>query len=74
MDKNIFFRIREGEDYIQLIQLLKATNVADSGAEAQMMVINNQVTLNGSIEQRKRAKVRCGDIVTILGFIINVTD
>lgn len=72
MDKNIVFKLKEGGEYIPLIQLLKAVQVVGSGGEAQMIVMNSQVTLNGETEHRKRAKVRAGNVVTALGFVINV--
>lgn len=53
------------EDYIPLIQLLKVTRLASSGGEAQMLVENGLVTLNGKPESRKRAKLRDGDIVKL---------
>jgi ribosome-associated protein len=61
------FVLREGEDFIPLIQLLKATNIASSGSHAQMMVINGEVKLNNEIEYRKRAKIRSGDEVVAYG-------
>jgi ribosome-associated protein len=50
-------------DYIPLIQLLKAVRIAHSGGEAQMLVEDGLVTLNGKPESRKRAKLRDGDVV-----------
>jgi len=50
-------------EYIPLIQLLKATRIAQSGGEAQMLVEEGLVKVNGNTESRKRAKLRPGDIV-----------
>jgi ribosome-associated protein len=72
MDKKINFKIREGEEFIPLIQLLKIAQVASSGGEAQAMVLGENVCLNGKIELRKRAKIRAGDVVTAFGFEIIV--
>ena len=52
-------------EYIELIKLLKLLNIADSGAQAKMMVENNEVLLNGQSESRKRAKLRKGDQIEI---------
>lgn len=52
----------EGE-YIPLIQLLKATNLVQTGGEAQIVVAEGLVKYNGEVDQRKRLKVRQGDIV-----------
>ncbi len=59
------FELREGEEYIQLTQLLKAVGIAYNGAEAAAMVVAGEVTLNGEKENRKRAKLREGDVVRI---------
>ena len=44
-------------EYIELIKLLKATRIADSGAMAKILVENGEVTRNGEPEFRKRAKI-----------------
>ncbi len=62
MDKEIF-KIQEGQDYIELIKLLKAMQLAASGGEAKAMVEDGLVKLNGNTESRKRAKLRAGDEV-----------
>jgi ribosome-associated protein len=59
------FPLRENNQYIQLIQLLKAAGIAESGAIAQEMVASGEVRLNGETELRKRAKLRKGDYVEI---------
>lgn len=50
-------------DFIPLIQLLKATNLVQTGGEAQIVVSEGLVKYNGEVEYRKRLKVRRGDIV-----------
>ena len=57
-------------EYIQLIKLLKLLNIADSGAQAKMMVENSEVLLNGDLELRKRAKLRKGDQIEIFDNLI----
>lgn len=59
------FQLRENSDYIQLIQLLKALDIAESGSVAQEMVVAGEVKVNGQIDYRKRAKIRKGDCVEI---------
>lgn len=68
----IDFSIREGEEFIPLVQLLKVTQVANSGGEAQMLVVEGQVLLNGVVDYRKRAKIRPGDVVALLDVEISV--
>lgn len=65
--------LKVGEDFIPLVQLLKVTQMASSGGEAQMLVLDKKVRLNGEIELRKRAKIRSGDVVTFQGFSIEVS-
>ena len=52
----------EGE-FIPLIQLLKATNLVQTGGEAQIVVSEGLVKCNGEVEYRKRLKVKKGDII-----------
>lgn len=66
MKKIVEFTLREGEEFIPLVQLLKVTQVANSGGEAQVMVVQGQVLLNGVVDFRKRAKIRAGDVVSFL--------
>lgn len=61
----ISFKLKEEQEFIELIKLLKATNVAESGAMAQELVINAQVKRNGETELRKRAKIRRNELITI---------
>jgi ribosome-associated protein len=50
-------------DFIPLIQLLKATNLVQTGGEAQIVVTDGLVKYNGEVDYRKRLKVKQGDIV-----------
>jgi len=68
----IDFSIREGEEFIPLVQLLKVTQVANSGGEAQILVVEGQVLLNGVVDLRKRAKIRPGDVVSVMDVEITV--
>ncbi|WAC40120.1 RNA-binding S4 domain-containing protein [Pedobacter sp. SL55] len=61
----------EGE-FIPLIALLKATSLVQSGGEAQTIVEEGLVKVNGVTEDRKRLKVRVGDKVEFLSKTIEV--
>ncbi len=50
-------------EYISLIQLLKATNLVQTGGEAQIVVTEGEVKYNGQVDYRKRLKVKKGDVV-----------
>ena len=69
----IEFELKANEDNISLIQLLKAAGLAQSGGDAQQLVVQGLVKLNGQPENRKRAKIRKGDIVECMGKKIIVT-
>lgn len=62
----------KGEEYIELIKLLKVMRVSESGGQAKLMVEDGIVFLNGIQENRKRAKLRSGDVVDVLDFKIKV--
>ncbi|WP_295653748.1 RNA-binding S4 domain-containing protein [uncultured Mucilaginibacter sp.] len=55
------------EEFIPMIQLLKATNLVQTGGEAQIVVTEGEVKYNGTVDYRKRLKVRAGDIVEFRG-------
>lgn len=57
-------------EYIELIQLLKVLNFAESGGHAKALVEQGLVKLNGQTELRKRAKLRPGDKVEFQGNLI----
>jgi ribosome-associated protein len=59
-------------DYIPMIQLLKATNLVETGGEAQIVVAEGEVKYNGEVDYRKRLKVKKGDIVEFRGVKIKV--
>ena len=52
-------------EYIELIQLLKATGLAQTGGHAKMIVDDELVYRNGELETRKRAKLKAGDVIEI---------
>ena len=58
------FKLRAGEDFIRLGQVLKAVGFVDSGAEAKEVIQDGQVTVNGEMELRRGRKIDKGDIVS----------
>ena len=61
-----------GQEYIELIKMLKIMRVSESGGQAKLMVDEGIVFLNGQLESRKRAKLRSGDFVEVLEFKIKI--
>ena len=59
-------------EYIELIKLLKATGLCDTGGAAKSAVDEGCVKVDGSVESRKRCKIRKGQVVEIDGNIIEV--
>lgn len=60
------------EEFIPLIQLLKFTGIAESGAHASELVTSGMVQCNGQQETRKRYKVRRGDVIIAEGTKVEV--
>ena len=59
-------------EYIELIKLLKATGLCDTGGMAKAVTADGLVTVDGMVEHRKRCKVRPGQTVTFDGQIVKV--
>ena len=60
------------DDFIELFKLLKVTGVADSGAQAKMLIEEEHVKRNGEIELRKRAKIIAGEKIEVGDEVIEV--
>lgn len=52
-------------DYIELIGLLKAMGIAETGGHAKAIVDEGLVYRNGEVELRKRAKLIPGDVIQL---------
>ena len=61
-----------GGEFIELIQLLKATGSASTGGQAKYIVDDGVVVRNGEVETRKRAKLIVGDVIEIDGNMIEL--
>lgn len=62
----------KGEEYIEMIKLLKLFKLVGSGGEAKIRIDDGQVLRNGEIELRKRAKIKAGEKIQFDGNIIEV--
>jgi ribosome-associated protein len=62
----------EGE-YIELIGLLKAIGLAQTGGHAKLIVDEQMVLRNGELETRKRAKLLRGEKIEVYGEVILLT-
>ena len=61
------FRLRAGDEFIRLGQVLKAASIAESGAEAKEMIQSGDVSVNGQNETRRGRKLYPGDTVSVNG-------
>lgn len=68
--KNKEFYLKPDEEFIELIKLLKVLRISESGGQAKLMVEDGLVKRNGQPEFRKRAKLRNGDCIEIMGINI----
>ena len=48
---------------VELYKILKFEGMASSGGEAKTVIADGKVTVNGTIETRKRKKIVSGDII-----------
>lgn len=70
--QKITFELRDGDNFIPLISLLKAVGIAESGSMAQDVVTAGLIRRNGEIELRKRAKITSGDIIEFENYVIYI--
>ena len=59
-------------DYIELMALLKAIGLAETGGHAKFIVDEGKVLRNGEVEYRRRAKLVKGDQLDVGGRKINL--
>lgn len=52
-------------EYITLSQFLKLSNIVQSGGEAKLFIINNNIFVNGEMEKRKGKKLYKNDHIQI---------
>lgn len=52
-------------EYIKLDQLLKFSQIAESGSDAKDMILEGIVSVNGEKCEMRGKKIRSGDMVTV---------
>lgn len=60
-----YFEIKD--EFIELNKLLKVLGVFSTGGEANVAITEGEVMVDGSVETRKRNKIRPGMVVTARG-------
>lgn len=58
------FKIRVGEEFIRLGQVLKATGIAENGGQAKEIIQDGLVKVNGETETRRGRKLYKDDVVS----------
>jgi len=61
-----------GQEFIELMKLLKYEGLVDTGSDAKMFIDNGDVFVNGKQEFRRRNKLRAGDKVEFEGQTITI--
>ncbi len=56
-----------GATVIRLGQFLKLAGLVNSGGEAKLRIGDGEVTVNGSVETRRRRQLKNGDVVAVDG-------
>lgn len=64
--------IKLREEYIKLGQALKAAGLVSSGVEAKIVIMNEEVKVNGKVEIQRGKKLIAGDIVSFDGEEIKI--
>jgi len=62
----------EGNEFIELHNLLKITGLVGSGGMAKNLIADSQVLVDGQTELRKRCKIRANQVVEFAGERIKV--
>lgn len=71
--QHIDFELEPGRAFVELNQLLKLAGLVDSGGAGKQLVASGAVSVDGTVELRKTAKIRAGQRVTLGDASIRVT-
>ena len=64
-------------EFVELYKILKFEGLTDSGGMAKLVIADDQVSVNGEVETKKRKKIAAGDKIEYSGQsikVINKTD
>ena len=64
--------IKISTEFIKLDQLLKFSGIVGNGSDAKILILEEEVCVNGEIVTQRGKKIRPGDIVEVGDQIINV--
>lgn len=63
MANTFLYSIEAPYEFIQLNQLLKLLGLVETGGEANQIISDGLILLNGTVETQKRKKIRPGDVI-----------
>lgn len=58
-------KVKIDTEFIKLDQFLKMVNIAPSGGQAKIMIMSEDVKVNGNIELQRGKKLRSNDIIEV---------
>lgn len=64
--------IKISTEFIKLDQLLKFAGIVGNGSDAKILILEEEVSVNGEISTQRGKKIRPGDVVRVGDQIINV--
>jgi len=70
----VSLKLREGEEFIKLQQVLKAAGLCQTGSEAKYAILDGLVEVNGETEIRRGRKIHPGDKIKFEDEVILITD
>lgn len=59
-------------EMIRLGQLLKLADLAESGADAKLLLEDGLVTVNGELEQRRGRQLHVGDAIAVEDEVVRI--
>ncbi len=62
----------ENFDFVELNKLMKLLNWVESGGQANTLISEGEVKVNGTVETRKRKKLYQGDHIEFAGQEVNI--
>ena len=66
--------IRNNDEFIRLGQAVKKAGIVGSGSDAKAVILNGEVKVNGSTEERRGKKLYPGDTISFNGEVFQITE
>lgn len=66
------FELKNGQKFIPLNKLLQVLGIAQTGGHAKIIIQNNEVTVNGTVETRIRNKLIKGTEIVVGDYLISI--